>query len=165
MAYLIDTSCLIQAKNDYYSFDFCPAFWDWLVRSNQEKKVFSIEPIFAEIDAGKDGCPLKQWATSQRASFFLPLDAATHHAMSTVSSWVQAGTFKQAAKSKFLGGADPFLIAYALAHKHTVITHEVHQASQTGKVKIPTVCLGLGVPCVRIFPMLTTEKASFVLAP
>lgn len=30
MAYLLDTNVLIAAKNTYYGFDFCTAFWDWL---------------------------------------------------------------------------------------------------------------------------------------
>ena len=34
MAYLLDANVFIQAKNLYYGFDFCPAFWDWLIASN-----------------------------------------------------------------------------------------------------------------------------------
>lgn len=30
MSYLLDANVFIQAKNLHYSFDFCPAFWDWL---------------------------------------------------------------------------------------------------------------------------------------
>lgn len=33
----------IQAKNLHYGLDFCPAFWDWLVASNEAELVFSIE--------------------------------------------------------------------------------------------------------------------------
>jgi hypothetical protein len=29
MPYLLDSNIFIQAKNLHYSFDFCPAFWDW----------------------------------------------------------------------------------------------------------------------------------------
>lgn len=35
MAYLLDANVFIQAKNLHYGFDFCPAFWDWLVESNR----------------------------------------------------------------------------------------------------------------------------------
>jgi len=34
MAYLLDANIFIQAKNLHYSFDFCPAFWEWLDRAN-----------------------------------------------------------------------------------------------------------------------------------
>jgi hypothetical protein len=30
MPYLLDSDVFIQAKNLHYSFDFCPAFWDWI---------------------------------------------------------------------------------------------------------------------------------------
>ena len=43
MKYLLDSNVFIQAKNLHYGLDFCPAFWDWLIEQNNEKKVFSIE--------------------------------------------------------------------------------------------------------------------------
>ena len=32
--YLLDANVFIQAKNLHYGFDFCPAFWDWLIQQN-----------------------------------------------------------------------------------------------------------------------------------
>jgi hypothetical protein len=29
--YLLDANVFIQAKNLHYGFDFCPAFWAWLI--------------------------------------------------------------------------------------------------------------------------------------
>jgi hypothetical protein len=31
MAYLPDADVFIRAENLHYGFDFCPAFWDWIV--------------------------------------------------------------------------------------------------------------------------------------
>lgn len=45
MAYLLDANVFIQAKNLHYGFDFCPAFWDWLIANNSQNKVFSIEKV------------------------------------------------------------------------------------------------------------------------
>jgi hypothetical protein len=45
MAYLLDANAFIAAKNLHYGFDFCPAFWDWLVQSNAAGKVYSIEKV------------------------------------------------------------------------------------------------------------------------
>jgi hypothetical protein len=50
MAYLLDANVFIQAKNLHYGFDFCPAFWDWLIASNAAGLVFSIEKVGDEID-------------------------------------------------------------------------------------------------------------------
>jgi Domain of unknown function (DUF4411) len=54
MAYLLDANVFIQAKNLHYGFDFCPAFWDWLIARNDAGDVFSIERVGDEIDAGAD---------------------------------------------------------------------------------------------------------------
>ena len=62
----------------------------------------------------------------------------------------------------FLQVADYYLVAHALAHKHTVVTHEVPAAS-TKKIKIPNVCIGLGIKCMNPYEMLRHERARFVL--
>jgi Domain of unknown function (DUF4411) len=42
--------------------------------------------------------------------------------MQTVTSWVMRGQFRDFAKNEFLNGADPFLIACAMAHNHTTVS-------------------------------------------
>jgi hypothetical protein len=60
-----------------------------------------------------------------------------------------------------LSVADPFLIAYALAHGHTVVTHETYaNPNQRNKVKIPNVCVQFGVPHMTIFDLLRNTKIS-----
>jgi hypothetical protein len=54
VSYLLDANVFIQAKNLHYGFDFCPAFWDWLVRENSNGLVFSIDKVATEIEAGRD---------------------------------------------------------------------------------------------------------------
>ena len=54
MPYLLDTNVFIEAKNRYYGFEFCPAFWDWLLLANTDGRVFSIDHIGDEILAGDD---------------------------------------------------------------------------------------------------------------
>ena len=46
MAYFLDSDVFIRAKNLHYGFDFCPAFWDWLV---QKKPVLSFLAHFRFI--------------------------------------------------------------------------------------------------------------------
>ena len=162
MAYLLDANTLIQAKNEYYGFDLCPGFWAWLEQENAAGEVFSIDRIQQELKKGND--KLATWATEHGNAFFQPVDEQTIKAMTDVANWVQSGNFSDHAKRSFLAGADPFLIAHALAHRHTVATHEVHVEGQRSKVKIPTVCRGLKISCVRTFDMLRQKHASFVLA-
>lgn len=68
MRYLLDANVFIQAKNLHYGFDFCPAFWDWLTTQNQAGKVFSIEQVKNEINAGSD--ELSDWVNKLDDSFF-----------------------------------------------------------------------------------------------
>ena len=39
MAYFLDADVFIRAKNLHYGFDFCPAFWEWLIRQNRIGRV------------------------------------------------------------------------------------------------------------------------------
>ena len=54
MAYLLDADVFIRAKNLHYGLDFCPGFWDWLVAGNDSGRVFSIEKVGDEVQAGAD---------------------------------------------------------------------------------------------------------------
>lgn len=160
MSYLLDSDVFIQAKNLHYGLDFCPGFWDWLIAANAKGLVFSTEKVGDEILAGADD--LATWAGSRGDGFFLKPDAAILPALAHVSSWATGQQYEPAAVSTFLQVADFYLVAHALAHKHTVVTHEVAAAS-TKKIKIPNACIGVGVKCVNPYEMLRLEKARFVL--
>jgi hypothetical protein len=161
MPYLLDSNTFIQAKNQYYAFDVCPAYWDWLALANQSKSVFSVTKVREELIGVSDA--LAQWAQQQSTDFFLPPNQSTLAALAQVSAWVTSQNYEQAAITEFLQRADFFLIGHALAGNFTVVTHEVH-ANSTKKVKIPNVCAGLNAKCINTFAMLSLEKARFVLA-
>lgn len=160
MAYLLDANVFIQAKNLHYGFDFCPAFWDWLDWGNQQGLVFSIERVLDELIAGNDA--LAQWAQQRADSFFLPPDAPVLAAFGTVSQWVSTQGYEPAAINTFFQIADYYLVAHALAHRFTVVTHEV-PAATTKRVKIPNVCIGLSIRHITPYEMLRREGARFVL--
>jgi hypothetical protein len=161
MPYLLDANVFISAKNLHYGFDFCPAFWDWLVREHQASKVFSIDKVGDELGAGQDD--LAQWAAGLPDAFFSKPDAATLPALGTIANWVNGQpNYSAAAKSTFLQIADYYLVAQALAGQHVVVTHE-RPNSSVHVVKIPNVCLGVGVTCLTPFEMLRRERARFVL--
>lgn len=160
MAYLLDANVFIQAKNLHYGLDFCPAFWDWLIDQNQNGMLFSIEKVENEIHAGNDA--LSTWASARGSSFFLQPDQALLAVLGRVSNWAVSQNFEPAAVNTFLQVADYFLVSHALAHDHTVVTHEILTAS-TKKIKIPNACIGLGIKCQTPFEMLRSERARFVL--
>lgn len=162
MAYLIDANVFIQAKNLHYGFDFCPAFWSWLEQTNAAGRVFSVEKVGTELQAGADD--LSVWADARGARFFLPPDEAVVPALTRVSTWAAGQRYEPAAVATYLQVADYWLVAHALAHGYTVVTHEV-PSEGVKKIKIPNACIGVGVACVSPYEMLRRERARFVLGP
>jgi hypothetical protein len=162
MAYLLDTNVFIQAKNLQYGFDFCPAFWEWLITENSAGRVFSIEKVGDELRGGGDA--LADWADGRGPAFYLMPDAAMMPALIQVSTWAYSQSYEPAAVNTFLQVADYYLVAHALAHSHTVVTHEI-PAMSARKVKIPNACLGLGIKCMSPYEMLRIEHARFILGP
>ena len=159
-SYLLDANVFIQAKNLHYGFDFCPAFWEWLVEQNGAGKVASIEKVADELKAGED--ELAEWAKERGDGFFLRPDEAVVPALRTVSVWASGNGYQPAAVATFLQVADYWLVAHALAHACTIVTHEV-PADTIRKIKIPNACIGLGLRSVSPYEMLRRERARFVL--
>ena len=161
MAYLLDADVFIRAKNLHYGFDLCPGFWDWIARANGDGRVFSIEKVLDEIKAGED--ELAKWADNH-ADLFLRPSQDTVVALGEVADWVTNQDYTPTAIDTFLQGADYYLIAEAFAREHAVVTHEI-PANSVNRIKIPNVCIGLGVKCLTPFEMLNVEHARFVLEP
>ena len=160
MAYLLDANVFIQAKNLHYGFDFCPAFWDWLIAENAAGRVFSIEKVGDEVAAIAD--ELSTWAQARDPNFFLAVEPAMLGTLATVSTWATGQRYEPAAVSTFLQQADYYLVGQALALGFTVVTHEIPSTS-TKKIKIPDACIGLRIRCITPFEMLRNSRARFVL--
>ena len=160
MAYLLDANVFIAANNLHYGLDFCPAFWDWLVAGHESERVFSVEKVGDEVLAVGD--ELSGWAEARGNGFFLRPDASVFPALAAVSAWANSQAYEPAAVNTFLQVADYYLVAQALAGRHTVVTHEVPSASPR-KIKIPDACIGLGIKCMTPYEMLRRERARFVL--
>ncbi|HJQ96596.1 MAG TPA: DUF4411 family protein [Acidimicrobiia bacterium] len=163
MAYVLDADVFIRAKNDYYSFELAPAFWEWLDRANASDTVRSVQRVREELLAGDD--ELADWVKG-RPAFFVTPDEATLAAITRVSEWANGSDrFEQAAKATFLDSADLFLIAHALVHSDGVVTHERSEPLRRSKIKIPEVCREFDVEVMTPFDMLRNEGVRFVLQP
>ncbi|MFI4855634.1 MAG: DUF4411 family protein [Phycisphaerales bacterium JB065] len=166
MAYLLDANVFIAARQLHYGFDFCPAFWDWLIHAHRIGLVFSIDRVAGEIQAGEGD--LSDWAGELDDGFFIEPDEQVLPALGSVSAWAtdhrfpNGQSYTQAAVNTFLQVADYYLVAQALAGSHIVVTHE-KVANSIGNVKIPNACLGVGVRYMTPFEMLRRERARFVL--
>lgn len=130
--------------------------------NNVGGNVVSIEKVGDEIAAGGDD--LSDWAGKRGDGFFLKPDIALLPALGAVSAWASGQNYELAAVNTFLQVADYYLVAHALAHGHTVVTHEIASAS-TKRIKIPNACIGLNVKFMTPYEMLRRERARFILDP
>lgn len=160
MTYLLDANVFMAASRLHYGLDFCPAFWDWLIEANRQGKVFSIERVANEVQAGEDA--LAEWASKRGFEFFSKPDSALQSALGNVARWATAQQYEPAAISTFFQVADYYLVAHALAHHLVVVTHEVPSNSNK-RIKIPNACIGLSIQHMTPFEMLRRERALFVL--
>lgn len=158
--YVLDSNAFIQAKNREYGFDFCPAFWDWIDEANAHGRVFSIEKVRDELIGGSD--ELAAWAHARDDSFFIAPDNDVVTALRALSEWTSDADYEPAAKATFLGIADAYLVAEAMAHEHAIVTHE-HVDGSKRRIKIPEAAIPNGVKCLNPYEMLRTEHARFVL--
>ncbi len=160
MPYLLDANVFIEAKQRYYPFDVCPAFWEWLEIAHDQEVVYSVEKVYGElIGAGDD---LSNWAKERGAAFFLSPDADVLDSLTDLSAWAASGDFDAAAVTTFLDVGDSYLVAHAHAHKFTVVTHETVGTSRK-KIKIPNACVQMKVTYMNTFDMLRVQGVEFVL--
>jgi predicted nucleic acid-binding protein len=164
MKYLLDSNVFIEAKNRYYAFDICPGFWEWM-DSVCGGDVWSIRNVRDELTGGSD--ELAAWAKHrQDAAWFLKVDdEATQKSFADVAAEVAKGGYSQPAMAKFLGDADPWLIAKARVLGATIITHELPDMHSKRRVPIPNICVPFKVPFVNTFDALRKFSTTFQWKP
>lgn len=131
-----------------------------LVEKNSVSNVFSIEKVGDELEAGDD--ELSVWAEQRGSGFFIKPDSSIFPALQSISAWVTGQNYEPAAVNTFLQVADYYLAAHGASQNHTIVTHEIASTS-IKKIKIPNVCIGLGIKCMSPYEMLRHERAKFVL--
>ncbi len=158
MAYLIDSSAFIQAKNHFYRFSFCPGFWDWVAAHHNEGKLLSVTKVAEELAEGHD--ELAEWVNSAPSGFFVPPTPQVVTTQGVVSRWVQAqANYTDPEKARFLDRADPWLISEAIENRHEIITFEHLVPANSSKIKIPNVAMNFGVNCANLYDVLEASGA------
>ncbi|MDP1636195.1 MAG: DUF4411 family protein [Gallionellaceae bacterium] len=163
--YLIDANVFIQAKNLYYRFDFCEAFWAWLSKAHAAGLVFSIKKVRKELVGGDKTDPVRVWAESLPDDFFLD-DAADPHVMQAyakVMQWANASQhFSPQAKAEFakLKVADPFLIAVARQYGYEIVSQEKSNPAAKKKIYLPDAADAFDVKTIFVYDMLSKHAES-----
>ncbi len=150
-SYWLDANVLIRAKNEYYPFDFAERFWQFLEQKGAEDIVASCRAVYDELQKKED--ELKAWAAQQHANgFFWEPDEQVQEKYGRIGDYV-AANFRAEFSAPFLGGADAWLIAQAVAHGGVVVTLE-KPAPTSNKPKIPDVASQFGVQTADPFAVL-----------
>ncbi len=150
--YWIDSNVFIQAANGPYGFDIAPGFWVALDNLAASGRIASSLMVYGELLRMDDDLAI--WARERRTpALFAEPDESVQTAFQEVARYVQ-GEYAANQAAMFLSGADPWLIAHAMASGGKVVTLETMVPSNSQKVKIPNVCRAFGVGFTNTYGML-----------
>ncbi len=165
MDYCLDTSVYTQAHRSYYAFDIAPPFWSALVTLAQNGTIMSPIAVYDELKEGKDD--LKQWAKEYHEILFIEPDTKVNEAYRQVVEFANGRYQDQHWIREFLKGADPWVIAHAMAYDLTVVTMEGVKNTENldkstgrfiGEIKIPNMCSHFEIKYVSTYELLRTLK-------
>ena len=161
---VLDSNVFIEPKNRYYSFDFCPGYWDFLITDFKEGNAVSILPVREELLAHED--ELASWVKNVVPKIHFEdcvRDNSVLAKQLEIAEYVKNNYAKQNVVADFLAPdvADSWVIAYALVHEGIVVTHETHKP-KSKKVSMADVCDQFGIRHIDVFEFLRQEKAKFI---
>ena len=150
--YWLDSDTLIRPNREL-TFDWLPSLWAILRGKGVEGVIASSAYVYDELKDGDDA--LAEWAAECGDSgFWMPADESVQHAYSAIVDYVaQHQTYAPEHVATFLGKADAWIIAHALAGGGRVVTFEVPQPL-SARPKIPDVAGNFGVDCLTLHEML-----------
>ncbi len=167
MSYLIDANIFIQAQQDYYCFDLCPGFWEFMGSKFMDGQLISIRNVFDELQKQDD--EICTWSKGIMHCFQSVDDQETQMNFRAIANYVQQEYAPRHKNSlphiqKFLSVADPWIIAKAKTTNATVVTHEVRDKNNGCKPKIPDICGYFNVKTIRTNELLRDFQVQFILS-
>jgi hypothetical protein len=155
----LDSDSLITPSRGPYRFTTLPTFWDYLEQKANEQVLASSEFVLIELTGNGD--KLEAWARHQQGTLFRSPTQDVQNAYSQVVNSVNNnGRYAQHQISRFLSGADPWLIAHAIVEGGRVVTFEKTEPNSR-RPKIPDVGREFGVRCINIYDLLAELGAKF----
>lgn len=153
--FLIDSNVFIEAKNFAYNFNYCKIFWDFLLSLHNNGLIFSINAVKKEICVKND--PLCQWVKKELTSTFFENENNSMENYAKIINWSMTLDITPKAIKDFASQekADAFLIAHAMTHGFTIITHEKRSGGLPKKrIMIPDAAATHGVKTLTLYEFL-----------
>jgi Domain of unknown function (DUF4411) len=142
--YSIDTSALIHGWVRAYPPDVMPALWDRLDRLIADGRLLASKEVLLELEKKAD-------------AMFVEIDDAIQIHMATVM-----GTYpKLVDTAKGKSGADPFVVALAMAHNPTLTVVTEEKGGSAGSPKIPYVCQQEDIRFISLLQFIREEGWTF----
>lgn len=161
MKYVLDANVLIEAHRRYYSFDLAPNFWRVLQKLAKEGHIITIDKIKDELTVRGGEDNLHTWIDGDFCDWCESTDDQNvFKSYREIITWAyEQQLYMDAARAEFAQAGDSWLIAYAKAYGHTVVTLEQYKAEAKKRILIPNVCRAFNIPYIDTFSMLRTLRA------
>lgn len=145
-----------------FAFDINSSFWSWLDGALKQGIVVAPQKVYREIVENiKQKDDLAVWVKSRRKNgLSIEPDGDVFRATKQIANYVfNSGRYQQPFALEFSRGADPWLIAHAMAKKGVIVTQETDRHPDAQKVRIPDVAGHFGTSCIKVWDMLRALKA------
>lgn len=162
--YLLDTNVFVEAGNRYYRHSFCQGFWTWIEAGHQAGQLFSIDKVRRELVDFDKNDPVRQWAEKAPASFFLP-DLSDSRVMAHYGNVIarNLGVRQYVVRAQEVFSdqkrADAFLIAAALQHGSSVVTHEKGSPDAKNRIPLPDAAKLMGISSLTVYELLNLRAS------
>lgn len=161
--FLLDSNFFIQAYRFHYPLDVVPGFWMKIKELAENGSIISIDKVQQEIFQNKDD--LTAWCKANLPDDFFKDSSTVLSGYTKIIAWASGRTpqYTRAALNEFMDAdeADAWLVAYALANKNSIVTHETSEPRRLSKVKLPDAASPFGVKCYTTVDLFRELKETF----
>lgn len=151
--YSFDTSALINGRRDLLPPSTFPTVWQRVEEMIADGSIRCVDEVAREL-AKRDGDAVHTWSKTQDG-LFVDLDEE----IQVATTKVLTAHPRLLGNGKGRNGADPFVIALALARNGVVVTEE--RGGSLERPKIPTACHAMGVKCMTLVEFVAAQGWTF----
>lgn len=160
MSYLIDANILITPYKNYYAFDLTDRYWEQLKANIEQGNIVIIDRVKAEVVTPNPKDDLALWLQAINFSALGTKSQAITNNYGAIMKWImQCGYYDQ--RHKWLNDkvADPWLIACAITHNHSIVSAEqgsgsLGQGGKSRNPKLPDVAAHFNVQTTDLYTMM-----------